>query len=89
MFCHTQDKYLVRLMDVETDMPICTHYTNNIFEEFKLYHYMVSNGIETELRIAEEDNENYKDKVFFIKDVYIQFGGECGLNTLDVYVEAM
>ena len=50
---------------------------------------MVSNGIETELRIAEEDNENYKDKVFFIKDVYIQFGGECGLNTLDVYVEAL
>ncbi len=81
------DKLLVRLMDIETERMISAFYTTNWSEVLKMYSFLKENNISYDITISEEDSIKYKDSVCFIKDISLIFGGNTGMNVIDIWVE--
>ena len=81
------DKILVRLMDIETERMISAFYTTNWSEVLKMYSFMKENNISYDITISEEDSIKYKDSVCFIKDISLTFGGNTGINVINIWVE--
>lgn len=83
------EKILVKLVDAKTEMQIACFWTTNWSEVFKMYHYMAENKVQTDISVADCDlAEEYKDTMFFVDDVAVQFGSKNGLNVIEVYVES-
>ena len=81
------DKILIRLIDIEKDKFITAYYTTNWSEPFKLYSYIKENDLPYDLTIASEENKEYEDKFFKISNIQIQFGGNIGINSINIYME--
>ena len=53
-----------------------------------MFSFLKENNLPYDITVAEEDLINdYKDHYFRIEDINIQFGGNVGINTVDIYVE--
>ena len=82
------EKILVKLIDAKTEKMIASFWTTNWSEVFKMYHYMAENKVQTDISVTNCDlAEEYKDTIFFIDDVFVQFGSKHGINVIEVYVE--
>ena len=83
------DKILVRLMDIDKeDTMITAFYTTNWSETLKMYSFLKENDLSYNIT-TEVENQNYKDRIFFIKDITIAFGNGMSLNCIDIYVEVI
>ena len=81
----TMDSLLVKLVDEKTDYPIATYYTKNWKEVLDYYATVMK--YELDITIAGEENEKYENHFFKIKDIATQFGGNIGINVLEIFVE--
>lgn len=83
-----RDKFLIRMMDDETDTMIRAFYSLNITELLNLYLTAEEKEIEIDIPYA-DDKDKYNNKFAYVKDVRITFGDHNTFTCLNVYVEVM
>lgn len=85
-----KDKFLIRMMDYETETMIRAFFSTNITELLNLYLAAKENDIKIDIPFGEHDEgDKYSNKFAYVKDIRITFGGHATYTCLNVYVDVM
>ena len=83
---------MIRIHDIEADDIdlICAFFTTNPKMFLDMYLFAVQNDIEMNCNeyFGEKTAEKYKDCIFYIKEITMNFGGKESYPTIEVFVEA-
>ena len=83
------DKILFKITD-KNDIMIASFWSTAWVEPLKMFSFLKENDLPYDITVTNDDLiDKYKDCIFKIKDISIQFGSNTGINVVDIFVEAL